>query len=70
MTYVNLYITRERLGETEDDIKEAISRDKRRQQLLKEIAALEKKIKNEAQFNRQVELNGVLKWLMKELDSL
>jgi len=55
-------------GDADDDIKEAISRDERKKTLLKEITALEKKIRNEQQFNRQVELNGELKQLRKQLE--
>ena len=45
------------------DVKEAIDRDLQRQKLQCEIAALEKKIQTEKQFNRQVELNEELKRL-------
>jgi len=48
------------------DIKEAIDRDEQRQRLQREIAALEKKVQNEKQFNRQVELNEELKQLRTE----
>ena len=51
-------------------LKEAVERDTRRQLLLKQISALEKKVKNEKQFNRQVELNDELKQLKKELEQL
>ena len=61
----------ERLQANADtDIKEAVSRDERRRKLQKEIAALEKKIQCERQFNRQVELNTTLKLLNRELDGL
>jgi hypothetical protein len=43
------------------DIKEAIVRDEQRQRLQREIAALEKKVQNEKQFNRQVALKDKLK---------
>jgi len=52
------------------DIAEAVDRDKTRQRLEREIAALEKKIFKEMQFNRQVELNGELKLLRKELEEV
>jgi len=58
-----------RLG-TEGDIEEAVDRDKQRQKLEREIAALEKKLLREKQFNKQVELNGELKRLKKELEEL
>jgi len=58
-----------RLGE-EGDITEAVDRDKQRQKLGRDIAALEKKLLREKQFNKQVELNGELKRLRKELEEL
>ena len=58
-----------RLG-TEGDIEEAVDRDKKRQKLERDIAALEKKLLREKQFNKQVELNGELKRLRKELEEL
>ena len=44
-------------------IEEAVARDKRRQKLKRSIAALEKKLLREKQFNKQVELIGELKRL-------
>ena len=58
-----------RLG-ADGDIADAVDRDKRRQKLEREIAALEKKMLREKQFNRQVELNGELKRLLVELEGL
>lgn len=58
-----------RLG-TEGDIEEAVDRDKQRQRLERDIVALEKKLLREKQFNKQVELNGELKRLKKELEEL
>ena len=52
------------------DITQAVDRDLRRQKLGRDIAALEKKIVREKQFNRQVELSGELKRLTKELEEL
>lgn len=52
------------------NIAEAVERDKRRQKLEKEIAALEKRVFREKQFNRQVELNGKLRRLRRELAEL
>jgi len=68
--YENLIrqVAGERLGDTNSDIKEAVNRDEQRQKLVKQIAALERKIKNETQFNRQAELNGELRRLRKELE--
>ncbi len=47
-------------------LKDDVERAKKRQQLEKQIAALEKNIANEKQFNRQVEMNRKLKKLQKE----
>lgn len=58
-----------RLG-TEGDIEEAVDRDKQRQKLEREIAALEKKLLREKQFNKQVVLNSELKQLKKDLEEL
>lgn len=58
-----------RLG-VEGGIAEAVERDKRRQKLEREIAALEKKILREKQFNRQVELNGELRKLRAALEDI
>ncbi len=58
-----------RLG-TDSDIEEAVDRDKQRQRLERDIAALEKKLLREKQFNKQVELNGMLKRLRAELEVL
>jgi len=58
-----------RLG-TDGDIEEAVDHDKQRQKLERDITALEKKLLREKQFNKQVELNGELKRLRKELEGL
>jgi hypothetical protein len=58
-----------RLGDA-GDIAEAVDRDKKRQKLKREIAALEKKILREKQFNRQVVMNGELKRMQAELEEL
>ena len=58
-----------RLG-TDGDIEEAVDRDKKRQKLERDIVTLEKKLLREKQFNKQVELNGELKRLKKELEEL
>jgi hypothetical protein len=52
----------------EGDLAAAVDIDKRRQKLEREIAALEKKVLREKQFNRQVELNGELKRLRAEME--
>ena len=51
-------------------VSENIALDQKRQQLKKQISALEKKICREKQFNKQVEMNAELKRLKKELDNL
>jgi hypothetical protein len=58
-----------RLG-TDGDIEDAVDRDKQRQKLERDIAALEKKLLREKQFNKQVELNGELKRLRAELERM
>ena len=64
-------IAGERLEENSSgDLKDAVTRDERRQKLQKEIAALENKVRREKQFNRQVTLNGELKRMRKELEEL
>jgi len=56
--------------ESKSTIKDAIERDNMRQKLIKQVAALENKMKNEKQFNMQVKLNAELKQLKKELEAL
>jgi hypothetical protein len=64
-------IARGRLdGTPGGDIKDAVTRDERRQKLQKEITALENKVRREKQFNMQVELNSQLKRLRGELEGL
>jgi len=63
-------IAGESLSRTGETLKESVERDKRRQELQKQIASLEKKIRRERQFNKQVEMNGELKKLKKELADL
>lgn len=54
-------------GET---LKESVERDKRRQELQKQIAILQVKVRREKQLNKQVQLNAELKRLKKELEEL
>lgn len=54
-------------GEPES-LKESVERDKRIQQLQKQIDALQAKVRKEKQLNRQIELNAELKKLKKELE--
>ena len=50
-------------------VSENVALDQKRQQLEKQIAALEKKIRREKQFNKQVEMNAELKRLKKMRNS-
>ena len=70
--YENLIrqVAGERLGDLNSDIREAIESDERRKKIEREIAALEKKVQREKQFNKQIELNGELRRLKKELEDL
>jgi len=69
--YENLarQIARGRLGDS-GDISIAVDSDMRRQKLEREIAAIEKKMLREKQFNRQVEIYAELKRLRVELEIL
>ena len=53
-----------------EPLQQSIARDQRRRALEKQIAALQNKIRREKQLNRQVELNGKLKKLRKELSDV
>lgn len=67
--YANLVrqIARGRLGYG-GNLEEAVERDKKCRKLEREIEILERKVFQERQFNRQVELNESLKRLKKELE--
>ena len=54
-------------GET---LQQAVARDEAKQQLLKQIAALEAKMRKERQLNRRMELNTELKKLKNDLGGL
>ena len=54
-------------GET---LKESVARDKRRQELQKQIMALQVKVRRERQLKKQVQLNTELKKLKKALEEL
>ena len=56
--------------DTGETLKESVERDERRQQLEKQIAALQAKVRKEKQLNKQVQLNTELKRLRKALDEL
>ena len=51
-------------------LQDSVERDLRRQQLQKQITALENKIRKEKQLNRQVEINVNIKKLKRELEML
>lgn len=52
-----------------EPLQQSIARDQRRRALEKQITVLQNKIRREKQLNRQVELNGELKRLRKELET-
>lgn len=54
-------------GGEPESLKESVERDKRIQQLQKQIDTLQAKVRREKQLNRQMELNAELKKLKKEL---
>ena len=60
---------RSETGKTES-LKESVERDNRRQELEKQIAALQTKVRKERQLNKQVQLNAELKKLKKEREVL
>ena len=53
-----------------ESLKESIERDAKRQQLEKQIAVLQAKVRKEKQLNKQVQLNTELKKLKKELEEI
>lgn len=53
-----------------ESLKESVERDARRQELQKQITALQAKVRKEKQLNKQVQLNTELKKLRKELEEL
>ena len=55
-------------SENTETLKESVERDERRQELQKQITALQAKVRKEKQLNKQVQLNAELKRLKKELD--
>lgn len=56
--------------ENAESLKETVERQAAREKLEKEIAKLRAKVRNEKQFNRQVELNQKLKALIKKLEEI
>ena len=53
-----------------EPLQQSIARDQRRRALEKQITVLQNRIRREKQLNRQVELNGELKRLRKEMECL
>lgn len=56
--------------EKQESLKDSVDRDNRRQELQKQIANLQLKVRKEKQLNKQVQLNTELKKLKKELEDL
>lgn len=54
----------------QESLKDSVDRDNRRQELQKQITALQLKVRKEKQLNKQVRLNIELKKLKKELEDL
>ena len=63
-------IAGEVLSQTGETLKESVERDARRQELRKQIAALQVKVRRERQLNKQAQLNAELKRLKKDLEVL
>ena len=57
-------------ADSAESLKEAVERDTRRQELKKQIKALQAKIRKEKQLNKQVLLNYEMKKLKNELEIL
>ena len=57
-------------AENQESLKDSVERDTRRQELQKQIAVLQLKVRKEKQLNKQVQLNTALKKLKKELEDL
>ena len=57
-------------AENQESLKDSVERDKRRQELQKQIAALQQKVRKEKQLNKQVQLNTELRKLKIELEDL
>ena len=55
---------------SDETLQQSVERDMHRQDLQKQIAALQVKVRKEKQLNKQVQLNAELKKLKKELEEL
>ncbi|MHB0809468.1 MAG: DUF4391 domain-containing protein [Facklamia hominis] len=53
-----------------ESLKESVARDKKKQQLQKQITTLQAKIRKEKQLNKQMQMNTELKKLKKELEKI
>ena len=53
-----------------ESLKESVARDEQNQQLQKQIATLQAKIRKEKQLNKQMQMNTELKKLKKELEAM
>ena len=53
-----------------ESLKESVARDEQKQQLQKQIATLQAKIRKEKQLNKQMQMNTELKKLKKELEAM
>lgn len=58
------------LSGTGETLKESVEKDARRQELQKQIAVLQVKVRRERQLNKQIQLNAELKRLKRELEEL
>ena len=69
--YENLarQVSGNRLG-AEKSIEEAVERDKQRKKIEREINVLEKKIQQEKQFNKQVEMSTKIKQLRQKMEGI
>lgn len=56
--------------DNEESLKESVQRDEKRKQLQKQIDSMQAKVHKEKQLNKQMQLNGELKKLRKELEVL
>ena len=56
--------------EKQESLKDSVDRDNRRQELKKQIEALQQKIRREKQLNKQMRMNSELKALKRELDEI
>ena len=55
---------------SEETLQESVAREKRRQELQKQIDALKAKIRKEKQLNKQMKMNAELKKLQKEMGNI